>query len=89
MVLKRYWLQFDVSLDDNPPPGVLIGCGVTAHHYDDAMDLVRAHVFKTEPMPEIKNVKENIDISLLDEKHVLPNMGNPAKRGVWYPLGYD
>jgi hypothetical protein len=25
----------------------------------------------------------------LDQKHVVPNMGNIFIRGVWFPLGYE
>jgi len=34
-------------------------------------------------------VKPVRDASELDQGHVVPNMGNWLRRGVWYPLGYE
>ncbi len=39
--LKRYWFEFDLTLEDEHPAGVLLGCGVTARGYDDALSLLR------------------------------------------------
>ncbi len=89
MKLIRYWIEFDLSLNDPHPPGLLLGCGVTAYDYDDAMWLIRERVFAAAALPHIKNVIENVDISTLDANHVLVNMGTPLQRGIWFPLGYS
>jgi hypothetical protein len=89
MNLKRYWVKFDMKIEDPHPPGILIGCGITAYSCDDMWSLLRTKVFKNESIPTIKECVEDIDTSLLDRNHVLPNMSDPNKRGIWFPLGYD
>ena len=69
--------------------GTLIGCGVTAWNYDDALNLVRERVFEGKVLPPIKTCVEDVDVSTLDEGHVLPNMRPPSVRGIWFPLGYE
>ena len=86
--MHRYWFQFDVEFDGKAPPGVIIGCGITAYDYEDALKLLREKVFLCEILP-IRSYIEDVDISTLDQGHVLPNMSAPIKRGVWFPLGYD
>lgn len=89
MELVRYWIKFDISLSDSPPVGILSGCGITARNYDDAITIISKSIFKDRDMPNIKECIENVDISSLDANHVLPNMGSPFKRGIWFPLGYS
>lgn len=72
-LLIRYWFK----LEDH------LGVGVTAYSLDDALSLLsRAnfvfHLSET-------NVIENVDLSQLDQNHVLPNIGAPNVRGIWYP----
>lgn len=86
--LRRYWIEFEVSLDDKPPAGLLIGCGVTAHNLSDAMSLVKQQIFDGSEVPNVRRVVEDVDISTLDADHVRPNMGMPTYRGIWFPLGY-
>ena len=89
MELHRYWFRFDLSIGQDSH-GVLLGCGVTVFSYDDAIQLLERIVFKEQPLPNIKEFIEDVDVSRLDAKHVLPNIvGNPKKRGVWFPQGYD
>jgi hypothetical protein len=85
--MKRYLFEFEFG-GNNVPSGTLIGCGVTAYSYDDAKTLLRTIVFKKGPLPKIKKVIENVDVSTLDKGHVLPNMAPPNLRGIWFPLGY-
>jgi hypothetical protein len=66
-----------------------MGCGVTAHDYDDALALLRETVFGGAELPKVAAVAEDVDISTLDVRHVRPNMGNPTMRGVWFPMGYS
>lgn len=86
MRLRRYWISFS---EPQRPRVLNLGCGVTAHDYEDACTLVSDKIFNKAKMPEIKACEVDVDVSLLDAKHVLPNMGNVSKRGIWFPLGYD
>ena len=38
--------------------------------------------------PETFDFVEITTTTMLDEKHVIPNMGNLLRPGVWFPLGY-
>jgi len=84
--LKRFWFQFERS--ELLPPGVRMGCGVTAFDIQDATVIIQERVFGVLHMPRPLRITEDIDVSSLDSGHVLPNMGNPVARGVWFPLGY-
>ncbi|MFD0325920.1 hypothetical protein [Lysobacter gummosus] len=66
-----------------------IGCGVTAIDRDDAIALIFLHVFARHGKLEVKRIEENISVEAIEKEHVLPNMGNIAIRGVWFPLGYE
>ena len=86
--MKKYWFEFDFN--NNPEPfGTRLGCGLTAYDYNDAVNLLNEKVFKNEPLPNMTKVIEDVDLSILDPGHVLPNMSPPNRRGVWFPLGYD
>src|SRR4051794_4378996 len=85
----RYWGEFDFPDGDEPPIGTRRGIGVTTLDGDDALGLVAAGVFAGNEMPPVRHVRENVDVSTLDEKHVMPNMAPANRRGVWFPLGYD
>ena len=87
MKLHRYWIKFEVGFVD-PCVELLQGCGVTAYDQDDTLKLIREHILKDTPMPPISEIIEDIDVSTLDENHVLPNMGVPIRRGIWFPAGH-
>ena len=87
--LVRFWIEFEHTMEDQPPPGTLIGVGVTAVDQEDALRLVAERVFKGDPLPPIKRLRADVDVSTLDEGHVIPNMEPPVRRGVWYPRGYS
>jgi hypothetical protein len=89
MKMHRYWFKFELTMADPHPSGVLLGCGVTAYSKDDAIELMKERVFTKFPLPAIKSVQEDVDVSTLDRGHVLPNMGNVLQRGIWFPIGYD
>jgi len=89
MNLIRFWFKFNLTLRDPQPPGVLIGCGVTALDEADAIRILRNVVFLSHPFPQITALLADVDISTLDQRHVRPNMGDPSRRGVWFPLGYE
>jgi hypothetical protein len=82
--LHRYWFEFRGSREALPPGGWL-GCGVTAVDTADAEQLLVQGRFRGAPLPPIARVIEDVDVSELDAGHVLPNMGDPTQRGVWFP----
>ena len=70
--LTRYWFAY---------PG-LLGFGVTAYSLEDAYYLLEAEGYLIDRrVPWCADV----DVSRLDERHVLPNAGPPCYRGVWFP----
>lgn len=87
--MRRFWFEFDLSMEQPHPMGVLSGCGVTALSYDDSLEVLRERVFKDASLPSIRKVIEDVDVSQLDANHVLPNMGVVTVRGVWFPRGYE
>jgi hypothetical protein len=89
MNLTRFWFTFKLSLGDPHPPGVLTGCGITALDEEDAIRILKEDVFRSPKLPEVKARVTDVDVSQLDRRHVLPNMGDPSRRGVWFPLGYS
>ncbi len=89
MKLKRYWFSFKLNITDPHPLGILLGVGITAFDYQEALGLLRQKVFKSDSLPEIENTIEDVDINKLDLAHLSGNMSNPSIRGVWFPLGYQ
>ena len=73
--LKRFWFEF--QKEPALPQEVWMGCGVTAYDFDDAINLLKQRVFKTNEIPVIINCKENVDIRNLDQNHVVLNMLPP------------
>jgi hypothetical protein len=61
------------------------GCGVTGLDADDCWRLVRDAVFAELPVPPVRDAVFDIDVSTLDADWVLPQIGNPAALGVWFP----
>jgi hypothetical protein len=57
-------------------------------HPCDALDLVRAAAFDSDAALPNFTIQADIDISLLDARHVRPNMESPNWRGIGYPRGY-
>jgi hypothetical protein len=88
-IVTRYWFEFDSTKNNDLPPGLPIGCGISAYDFNDAISILRRKVFKELEIPELKEKKENVDIRTLDQGHVIPNMKDPTSRGVWFPLGYE
>lgn len=86
-VLHPYWFQFEPI----PTPTPLnLGCGVTAHSFEDALALLTESVlnqgpYRFDPPPKIMKVVEDVDVSQLDQNEVIPNMGLVVDRGVWFP----
>lgn len=84
-MLNLYWIEFPDPENSYLPMGVRLGIGVTAGGEREAKDLVASVFFKDEQMPEPIATRQIRDISELDQNHVIPNMGNHLRRGVWFP----
>jgi hypothetical protein len=84
-LLHRFWFKFSPIKPYDPSA---LGYGVTAYTYDDAISILKDTVFQNRDLPEVQSVIEDVDISTLDQKHVIPNMEPPVWRGVWFPKGY-
>ena len=89
MRLHKYWFKFRLTIADPHPIGTLMGCGVTASSKEDALQLLRERVFRSLSLPSIDKCLEDVVMSDLDAKHVVPNVGDSSRIGVWFPLGYD
>jgi hypothetical protein len=87
--LIRYWFEFEIESAFKYPGGIGYGCGITAFDYDDAIKILDEKIFLSAARPLFKRVVENVDIRILDQGHVIPNMKPPIYRGIWFPLGYD
>lgn len=85
MALHRYWFKFS-SIEAFS--SLRLGCGVTAHNYEDAVSLMRRTVFAGQELPAIESFVVDVDLATLDQDHVIPNMEPPVWRGVWFPKGY-
>lgn len=79
--LHRYWIRFDGSANH---PGAAMGCGVSAVDRQDAVSLIAADLGEA-AVESIRDVVEDVDVRQLDEGHVIPNMGDPSLRGIWFP----
>ena len=40
-------------------------------------------------VPRIMDIAEDVEISDLEQRHVLPNIGDMNVRGIWFPKGLD
>ncbi|AYD00089.1 hypothetical protein NCHU2750_06950 [Neorhizobium sp. NCHU2750] len=78
VMLRPYWIKMD------KPSG--LGFGITAWSKEDAETLLRLVLPDDCAIISINPVK---DAASLDQGHVIPNMGNMFRRGIWYPLGYQ
>ena len=75
-MLVPYWIE----CVDAP------GEGITARSEADALGLFEAAFGHERRLSHLQLVH---DASELDQGHVVPNMGNWLRRGIWYPLGYE
>jgi hypothetical protein len=86
--MTKYWFEFEQTIYDNPPPGTLLGVGITACCEEQALRQIKEKVFK-EDLPKLKKIIVDVAIKDLDNNHVVPNLGNIENEGVWFPLGYQ
>ena len=84
-ILHRYWFTF---LSLRPLDPLRLGCGVTAYGVDDAINILRQTVFVGRGDIKIDSMIADVDITTLDQGHVVPNMDVPVWRGIWFPKGY-
>jgi hypothetical protein len=84
--MRRFWIEIDDEKDKAP---LFEGrsFGITALDAEDALGLLEHHVFKG-GLPGIRKLVSDVDVSVLDQNHVVPNMGNVLIRGIWFPLGF-
>jgi hypothetical protein len=80
MELTRYWITFEPI---TAASFINQGCGVTALGKSDALTLLQKAL--DHELPPITAIIENVDVRTLDQGHVIPNMGSPSERGVWFP----
>jgi hypothetical protein len=74
-LLQRYWFKTKERF----------GFGVTAYSLDDAKHLVDEAVRSLGMKYDVLEIIEDIDVRALDQNHVVPNIGSPNFRGVWFP----
>ncbi len=75
MTLRPYWITVDDQL----------GIGVTGQDEADAFALAAAAL----GLSRAESIRPLLAMTELGQGHVVPNMGNWFKRGVWFPLGFD
>jgi hypothetical protein len=80
--LRTFWFK------PPPAPCTPFGIGVTARSLDDALAIIRALDYGGDWPDEVAGwqVIEGITVAELDPRHVVPNMGPIAVRGMWYPF---
>ena len=84
--LRKYWFEFEKL---PKPTAINLGCGVTAYDGEDAIRLLQEFVFGPNGPPPIVKRVEDVELSTLDPNHVLPNLGDVNRRGIWFPQGYN
>lgn len=75
-LLHRYWFKTKQEL----------GFGVTAYSIEDARSLVDEAARRIGSGCEVVEIVADVDVRQLDQEHVIPNMGPPSLRGVWFPF---
>ena len=78
ILLRPYWIKTDEPM--------ALGYGITALSERDAEAILRRAVSSDCAIITVKPLE---NATQLDRWHVVPNMGNMLRRGIWYPLGYD
>lgn len=97
--MRRFWINFQLPpepeqpatgfrLDGDPWSWLRRGVGVTAADPEDALAIIHAELGRYGEIPEPAEVIHDVDVSTLDEDHILPNIGPVVWRGVWWPPGF-
>jgi hypothetical protein len=76
--MERFWTT---TKPMGCPSATNLGIGVTAYSEEDA----RAIIADQFPKVEVLGLRVVDDLSTLDDRHVLPNVGDHMVRGVWFP----
>jgi hypothetical protein len=84
MKLEKFWFNAQQAGSNSLPMVANFGIGVTAYNISDALVLLET-VFKKKADGLIW--KKITSLNELDASHVLPNIGNPLTRGIWFPNG--
>ena len=74
--LTPYWFKIRDGL----------GFGITAFSEEDAKVLLTDIATTIGKDYEVLEIIPDVDVHTLDKTHVIPNMGPPNLRGVWFPL---
>ena len=75
--LHRYWIRLQ------PGPGASSSeFGVTAYSEADALGIIKHVVFPGSAMPDVGEIRADVDVRDLDQGHVIPNMAPPNWRGI-------
>jgi hypothetical protein len=82
-MMQPYWIVFEHT---SKPTLFNLGYGVTANSEQDARQILAGAV---PDAPAIVTVTPIKDMRDLDQEHVVPNMGNWFRRGIWFPKGYE
>ena len=80
-MLTRYWFEF---VRGGQATALSLGCGITAYNLDDARS--REEIFPLYGDRTVARVIEGVEVASLDETGVRRRLGNPAVRGVWFPV---
>jgi hypothetical protein len=81
--MHRYWIRLDAR--SSIPVGFRLGCGVTAHSEAEALSLLR-DIYPGEPDKfVVTEIVQDVAISDLEPRHVLPNIGDTSRLGIWFP----
>jgi hypothetical protein len=81
--MKMYWVKF---VEEESHMLFRTGCGITALSEDDALKVIRLSPALDGFYEKILSI-EHIKFEDIEKKHILPNAGNYAVRGIWYPHG--
>ena len=65
-----------------------MGCRATSLGLEDALQIVGDPIFSGEDLPRITEALEDVEVTTLDSRPVLPNREFSVRRGVWLPRGF-
>jgi hypothetical protein len=80
--LRKFWFRLETL---PRPTAINLGCGVMAYTKDDAMRLLRDHVFDRHGLLSIIECIEDAGMDQIEQNHARPNIGNTDIRGIWFP----
>lgn len=87
--MRRFWITFDAASDTPVPPRMRLGVGVAAESEQAAVALLRDELVPAGgDLPPVREIVADVDVSTLDEQHVLRNIGVVTWRGIWWPPGF-